>query len=77
MGKLVQASSIDINFVIVEGDNFTIPFSRNTGLICSAVSEGKVVLKSGPFLNLNTNLNHLTGAEVRKDAKKFILSNEN
>lgn len=64
-------------FVIVEGDNFTIPFSRNTGLICSAVSEGKVVLKSGPFLNLNTNLNHLTGAEVRKDAKKFILSNEN
>lgn len=25
-------------FVIVEGDNFTIPFSRHTGLICNAVS---------------------------------------
>lgn len=64
-------------FVIVEGDNFTIPFSRHTGLICNAVSAGKVVLESGPFLNLNTNLNHLTGAEVRKAAKKFILPKEN
>ena len=31
-------------------------------------------MESGPFLNMNTNLNHLSGAEVRKSAKKFILS---
>ena len=60
--------------ITVKGEDFAIPFSRETGLICNAVSKGRVIMESGPFLNMNTNLNHLSGAEVRKSAKKFILS---
>lgn len=40
----------------------------------NAVSRGKVIIEKGPFLNLDINLNHLTGAEVRKSADKFIIN---
>ncbi len=60
--------------VIVKGGTFEIPFCKETGLIVNAVSNGKVIIEKGPFLHLDINLNHLTGAEVRKSANKFITS---
>lgn len=42
------------------------------GLICNATVDGRVFIEKGPFLNLDINLNHLTGAEVRKSATKFL-----
>lgn len=59
------------DMITVAGDNFEIPFSKETGMICRATSKGQVVIEKGPFLHLDINLNHLTGAEVRKSAKKF------
>lgn len=57
--------------ITVKGDGFEIPFCKTTGLICNATSKGKVVIEKGPFVHLDINLNHLTGAEVRKSASKF------
>lgn len=58
----------------VKGTDFEIPFSKETGLICNATSKGRVIIGKGPFLHLDINLNHLTGAEVRKSAQKFLTS---
>lgn len=58
----------------IKGDGFEIPFSKETGLISNATSKGQVIIEKGPFLHLDINLNHLTGAEVRKSARKFLTS---
>lgn len=58
----------------IKGDGFEIPFSKEIGLICNATSKGQVIIEKGPFLHLDINLNHLTGAEVRKSARKFLTS---
>lgn len=58
----------------IKGDGFEIPFSKETGLISNATSKGQVIIEKGPFLHLDINLNHLTGAEVRKSARKFLAS---
>lgn len=58
----------------IKGDGFEIPFSKETGLICNATSKGQVIIEKGPFLHLDINLNHLTRAEVRKSARKFLAS---
>ncbi|WP_288734195.1 glycoside hydrolase family 2 TIM barrel-domain containing protein [uncultured Parabacteroides sp.] len=58
--------------IVVKGDGFEIPFCKETGLICNATVDGQVFIEKGPFLNLDINLNHLTGAEVRKSATKFL-----
>ena len=58
----------------IKGDGFEIPFSKETGLICNATSKGQVIIEKGPFLHLDINLDHLTGAEVRKSARKFLTS---
>ena len=58
----------------IKGDGFEIPFSKETGLISNATSKGQVIIEKGPFLHLDINLNHLTGAEVRKSAWKFLTS---
>ena len=60
--------------ICIKGTDFEIPFSKETGLICNATSKGQVVIEKGPFLHLDINLNHLTGAEVRKSARKFLTS---
>lgn len=60
--------------VIIRGDGFEIPFGKKTGLIVDAMAGGKVIIEKGPFLNLYVNLNHLTGAEVRKTANHFATS---
>ena len=58
--------------IVVKGEGFEIPFCKETGLICNATVDGQVFIEKGPFLNLDINLNHLTGAEVRKSATKFL-----
>lgn len=60
--------------ILVKGNGFEVPFCKETGLICNATADGKVIIEKGPFLNLDINLNHLTGAEVRKSATKFMTS---
>ena len=60
--------------ICIKGTDFEIPFSKETGLICNATSKGQLVIEKGPFLHLDINLNHLTGAEVRKSAQKFLTS---
>ena len=57
--------------ITVKGRGFEIPFCKASGLICKATSKGKVVIEKGPFVHLDINLNHLTGAEVRKSASKY------
>lgn len=59
--------------IIIKGDNFSIPFMKETGLIKNAVSKGEVIIAEGPFLNLDLNFNHNTGAEVREKAKNYIV----
>lgn len=60
--------------ICVKGAGFEVPFSKETGLIHNATAGGQVVIEQGPFLHLDINLNHLTGAEVRKSARKFLIS---
>ena len=60
--------------ICIKGTDFEIPFSKETGLIRNATSKGQVIIEKGPFLHLDINLNHLTGAEVRKSARKFLAS---
>ncbi len=58
--------------LIVKGGGFEIPFCKETGLICNAKSDGQVIIEKGPFLNMDVNLNHLTGAEIRNKARNFM-----
>lgn len=58
--------------LVVKGNGFEIPFSKETGLINNATVGNKVIIEQGPFLHLDINLNHLTGAEVRKSATQFL-----
>ena len=60
--------------VIVRGNGFEIPFCKETGLICNARSGGQTLIEKGPLLNMDVNLNHLTGAEVRNTARRYISS---
>lgn len=59
------------DYVTVRGKGFEIPFHKETGLIHQAKVGDQVLIERGPFLNLYINLNHLTGAEVRKTANRF------
>lgn len=60
--------------IIIKGTDFEIPFSKESGLIENAVADGDVFIENGPFLHLDINLNHLSGAEIRKSADRFRLS---
>lgn len=60
----------------VQGKGFEIPFSKRTGLIERAKVGGETLIEKGPFLNIYVNLNHLSGAEVRKIANYFTLSDK-
>lgn len=74
-GGVLQVKDED-GRLIVSGDNFEIPFSKSTGLIEKATVNGEVIIEKGPFLNMYINLNHLSGAEVRKVANKFVVNEE-
>lgn len=69
-GSLTVNESDD--YVTVRGKDFEIPFEKQTGLISQAKAGNEVLIERGPFLNLCINLNHLTGAEVRKTANRFL-----
>lgn len=58
--------------LLVKGNHFEIHFDKTSGLISQVVSNGQVLIEKGPFLHLDINLNHLTGAEVRQKASQFI-----
>ena len=62
------------NQVVVKGNGFEIPFSKETGLICNAKSGNRVVIEKGPFLNMDVNLTHLTTPDVRDITEKFLPS---
>lgn len=56
------------------GEGFTVVFDKRTGLIARATTNGCDLLAGGPFLNAYVNLNHLSGAEVRKTANYYAVS---
>ena len=60
--------------IIVKGNGFEVPFCKETGLICKAKSGNLTLIEKGPFLNMDVNLNRLSGAEVRGGARKYIAS---
>lgn len=71
-GELSVEESDD--YIVVRGEGFEVPFSKKDGLIHRAKAGNEVLIEKGPFLNLYINLNHLTGAEVRKAADHFRTS---
>lgn len=73
-GKLtVEESNTTL---VIKGENFMIPFDKSTGLICNATSHGQVVIEKGPFLNLDLNVNHKTGPEVREKARSYVVDDK-
>ena len=60
--------------IVIKGGDFEIPFNKKTGLIENAVSKGKIIIEKGPFINIDVNLNQLSGAEVRRNASKYMSS---
>ena len=75
MPKAMAAGQLSVDNqpdrLVVCGNGFEIPFSKSTGLIENATVGGKTVIERGPFLHLYINLNHLSGAEVRKAASFY------
>lgn len=61
------------NTLTVRGENFSIPFSLQDGLIHNATHNNQIIIERGPLLNLDLNTNHLTGAEVRQKASNYIV----
>lgn len=62
--------------VVVKGEDFTIPFDKASGLIRNATSKGEVVIECAPLLNLDLNVSHKTGAEVREKASNYIVQDK-
>lgn len=61
-------------FTTVSGEGFAVPFNMSTGLIENATSNGQVVIERGPMLNLDLNVSHKTGPEVREKAGNYIVA---
>lgn len=57
---------------IIQGKGFNIPVNKESGLIEHATVAEQEIISRGPLLNLFINLNHLSGAEVRKMASRII-----
>lgn len=68
----IQLSETD-KYLVFHNENFEIPVNKVTGLIENATKQGQIFIEKGPFLNMDINLNHLTGAEVRKSADKYLV----
>lgn len=71
----IQTTETD-SLVTFRGSDFEVPFNKHTGLIEKAVSQGKIIIEKGPFLNLDLNVNHLTGPEVREKAQNYIVADK-
>lgn len=63
-------------YLKLKGKGFEIPFNKSTGLMENVTSHGEIVIRKGPFLNLDLNVNHLTGAEVRDKARNYIVADK-
>ncbi|MDR2763632.1 MAG: beta-galactosidase [Tannerella sp.] len=63
-------------FVIVRGKDFEIPFSKATGLITGATSNGEKVIEQGPFLNLDVDQKTLPETAWKKTAFTWKQSGE-
>lgn len=63
-------------YLKLKGKGFEIPFNKSTGLMENVTSHGEIVIQKGPFLNLDLNVNHLTGAEVRDKARNYIVADK-
>ena len=74
-GRALMLAENDSCYV-VKGDNFALEVSRKTGLLTRIQSNGETVMENGPYLNAYVNLNHLSGAEVRKIANFYKVSAE-
>lgn len=72
-GSSLKIDDTSSDYVTVQGEGFEIPFNKSTGLMENVKSNGNVVIEKGPFLNLDLNFNHLTGAEVRDKARNYIV----
>lgn len=57
--------------LLITGKGFQIPFDKTTGLITKATVGNNVIIEKGPFLHCDINLNHLSGAEIRKTADNY------
>jgi hypothetical protein len=68
-GSLAIEETDDL--LIVRGNGFEIPFCKETGLISNAKSGSRILIEKGPFLHMDVNLNHLTGAEIRGRARQY------
>lgn len=64
------------DYLIVKGDHFEIPFNKQTGLMENVTSCKQKVIRKGPFLNLDLNTSHKTGAEVREKASNYIVQDQ-
>jgi len=60
--------------IIVKGNGFEIPFCKATGLICDARSNGRVLIKKGPFLNMDVYLKSSTETEEPDFTKEYVSS---
>lgn len=58
-------------FTVIRGKSFSIPVCRKTGLIRNAMSHGKTVIESGPYLHIDTDQKDLKGAEIHTDPGKI------
>lgn len=74
-GKVLTLTENDSCYV-VNGGTFALEVSRKTGLLTRVQSNGETVIENGPYLNAYVNLNHLSGAEVRKIANFYKVSAE-
>jgi len=76
--EALKESKLSVNesngFITVKGDNFEIPFSKETGLIENAKADGKILIEKGPFLNLFVSYNNRTNPELRKNADTYLSS---
>lgn len=61
---------------IVKGDSFEIPFSKESGLIENGSVNGEVLIEKGPFVNLDLNVSHKTGPEVREKGPNYIVDDK-
>lgn len=69
----LKLSETDSSYV-VSGDGFSLSVSRRSGLLTQVKAGRNTVVKNGPFLNAYVNLNHLSGAEVRKIANFYKIA---
>mgnify|MGYP001344392234 CR=1 FL=1 len=63
--------------IVIKGNGFEIPFSKETGLICNAKIGDQLLIENGPFLNMVVNLNHLSRADNRDNSKIYKSSDRN